>query len=505
MSPGFLFADRPDDIVRVRESLDQAGYTQANAHRILGDNVLVMQGFVFLAAGDLTPHVHRTGGGSPLETLIRLFLLGVDVDLSHATQALAPLGPEVWAEAGLVAIRSSRVTGLVRLLPYEAGGDDWIVAYDSSARRRHQAADFVIGVGLASCTLASMTVRPHVERCLDLGTGNGVQAVHAHQHADVVVATDRNARAVAFAAFTAALNRIANVTAREGSLFDPIQGEQFGLIVSNPPFIISPEASFAWRDGGLPLDGLCRRIVAEAPAHLERDGWCQLLANWVHPGDGDWRQRLAGWFEGTGCNVWVIQRQVQDAERYAAGWIGYEGLDATRAKEAFDAWMEHYRQADVAAVGYGLITMRRSSGAAPWVRIDELTQDFEVPCGDAIQAGFERFTWLADVGHDNRRLLAARLRAADDVRLDERRVLCAGSWESRKAELRLAHGLRQERPADPEAAAVVAGCNGSSALGQVLEGVASSAGSNPTSIAARAVPIVRNLIEQGFLVPDGPG
>ena len=330
-----------------------------------------------------------------------------------------------------MAIRSSTVTGLVRLLPYEAAGDDWIVAYDSSARRRHQAADFVIGVGLASRTLASMTVRPHVERCLDLGTGNGVQAVHAHRHAGVVVATDRNARAVAFAAFTAALNRIANVTAREGSLFDPVQGERFGLIVSNPPFIISPEASFAWRDGGLPLDGLCRRIVAEAPAHLERDGWCQLLANWVHPGDGDWRRRLAGWFEGTGCDVWVIQRQVEDAERYAARWIGYEGLDATGAEEAFDAWMEHYRQADVAAVGYGLITMRRSSGAAPWVRIDELTQDFELPCGDAIQAGFERFAWLADVGHDDRRLLAARLRAADDVRLDERRVLCAGSWESR--------------------------------------------------------------------------
>ena len=44
MSPGFLFADSPGDIVRVRESLDQAGYTHANAHRILGDNVLVMQG-----------------------------------------------------------------------------------------------------------------------------------------------------------------------------------------------------------------------------------------------------------------------------------------------------------------------------------------------------------------------------------------------------------------------------------------------------------------------------
>ena len=505
MSPGFLFADRPGDIVRVRESLDRAGYTHANAHRILGDSVLDLQGFVFLAAGDLPPQIHRTGGGSPLETLIRLFLLGVDVDLSHATRALAPLGPEVWAEAGLVAIRSSTVTGLVQLLPYEADGHDWIVAYDSSVRRRHQAADFVIGVGLASRTLAGMTVRPHVERCLDLGTGNGVQAVHAHRHAGVVVATDSNARAVAFAAFTAALNGIANVTAREGSLFDPVQGERFGLIVSNPPFIISPEASFAWRDGGLPLDGLCRRIVAEAPAHLERDGWCQLLANWVHPEDGDWKRRLTGWFEGTGCDVWVIQRQVQSAEQYAARWIGYEGLDATAAAEAFDAWMEHYRKAEVAAVGYGLITMRRSSGAAPWLRIDELTQDFELPCGDAIQAGFARFTWLADVGHDDRRLLAARLRAADDVRLEERRVLCAGSWESGTAVLRSAHGLRQARPADSEAAAVVAGCDGSRVLGEVLDEVARSAGADPTSVAARAVPIVRNLIEQGFLVPGGPG
>ena len=40
----------------------------------------------------------------------------MDVDLSHATQALALLGPDVWEEAGLVAIRSSTVTGLIARL-----------------------------------------------------------------------------------------------------------------------------------------------------------------------------------------------------------------------------------------------------------------------------------------------------------------------------------------------------------------------------------------------------
>jgi methylase of polypeptide subunit release factors len=504
----FLFADRPDDIARVRESLDHAGYTVDEVGQVMGD-----QGFKLLSpvhgglteaedrTGELAPVLRRTQGGSALETLIRLFLCGVEVDLAAATRALAPLSPEVWATAGLVALGSASVTGLVKLLPYEVTGCRWIVAYDSNRRLQQHAADYVMGVGDSSRTLANMTVRPHVERCLDLGTGSGVQGLHASHHADSVLATDRNPRAVAFAAFNMALNGIANVAARQGDLFEPVEGERFGLIVSNPPFIISPQALFYWRDGGLPVDGITQRIVERAPAHLEDNGWCQIVANWAHLAHGDWKKRLAGWFEGSGCDVWVIQRKMQSAERYASHWVRYEEPDP-RTGEAFNAWMDFYRRSDVAAVGFGLITMRRSRRSTTWLRIDELTQDLAVPCGEEIPASFDRFTWLAEQSGAERRLLEERLTVAADARLHERRVVSGGRWVAEEAELRLEQGLRHVTSIDPQGVGLVAGCDGRHTLGELLQRLADSIGADVADVAAQALPIVRRLIEQGLLLPE---
>jgi Methylase of polypeptide chain release factors len=50
-----------------------------------------------------------------------------------------------------------------------------------------------------SVTLASLTVRRDVASALDVGTGCGVQALLAAKHAERVVATDINERALAFA------------------------------------------------------------------------------------------------------------------------------------------------------------------------------------------------------------------------------------------------------------------------------------------------------------------
>ena len=54
--------------------------------------------------------------------------------------------------------------------------------------------------------LASLTPRVQVARALDIGTGNGVHALLAARHADEVVATDVNPRALAFTQISAGLN-----------------------------------------------------------------------------------------------------------------------------------------------------------------------------------------------------------------------------------------------------------------------------------------------------------
>ena len=77
-----------------------------------------------------------------------------------------------------------------------------------------------------------------------------------------------NARALAYAKFNAALNGVGNVETRLGSFFEPVDGEQFDLVVANPPYVVSPESAYLFRDGGLRGDAVSEHVVRHAPASL---------------------------------------------------------------------------------------------------------------------------------------------------------------------------------------------------------------------------------------------
>src|SRR5207245_8523698 len=94
-------------------------------------------------------------------------------------------------------------------------------------------ADHVLGVGQASLTLAGATVRRPAGRVLDLGTGCGVQALHAAHHAGELVATDINQRALALAAATFAISDIP-VELRAGAWLEPVASDTFDQVVCNP-------------------------------------------------------------------------------------------------------------------------------------------------------------------------------------------------------------------------------------------------------------------------------
>src|SRR5205085_7429757 len=121
--------------------------------------------------------------------------------------------------------------------------------------------DWVAGIHPPSVTLAKLTVRRRVARALDVGTGNGIQALLASRHARDVVATDLNARALGMADLNARLNGIGNIEFRRGSFFEPVAGERYDLITVNPPYVISPEARYAYRDSGLLGDTVSREAV----------------------------------------------------------------------------------------------------------------------------------------------------------------------------------------------------------------------------------------------------
>ncbi|MDP9417919.1 MAG: class I SAM-dependent methyltransferase, partial [Actinomycetota bacterium] len=420
-----------DQAARLREALLAAAYTTSDVADLLGPVA-----HAALARQETVPARRATTGGSPLETLIRLFLLQLPVD-ERALQRALPVDAGV--AAGLVERAGGDVRARLDLRPYD---EDFYVVSDLDAGLdaavRPVSPDHVIGLGGASATLAELTPRRPVGRALDIGTGSGVQSLHLTGHADRVVATDVSARALALARLSAGLSGV-DFDLREGSLYAPVAGERFDLIVSNPPFVVSPAARFTYRDSGLPGDELCRRLVAGAAGHLEEGGTFVCLANWVHGRGEPWGERVRSWLP-QGCDAWVVQREVEDPAQYVSLWLHDSG-DVHRPEfvELYDVWLAGFEAAGVEAVGFGWITLRRTPSQQPTVRVEEWPHAVEQPLGPHVQAWFERQQWLR--GHDDDALLDARPRVASDVVQEQ--LGPPGAEDPERIVLRQHRGLRR--------------------------------------------------------------
>lgn len=314
-------ADRPDIAERLRDALLAADFTADGLLDLLG-----APAYAALARSETVPALRATRGDTPLELLVRLFLLQQPVPHARVAGVL-PL--DDCLETGwLVTADGGEVAAAVDVRPYGGpDGEDWFIVSDlgcavgGAGGIGSRDEGVVLGVGGASTTLAGITVRTPVASALDLGTGSGIQALHAAQHATRVTATDLNPRALHITALTLALSGVPAADLREGSLFEPVrEDETYDLIVSNPPFVISPGARLTYRDGGMGGDDLCRTLVQEAGERLREGGFAQFLANWQHVEGEDWHDRLRSWVP-RGCDAWIVQREVQDVTQYAELWL----------------------------------------------------------------------------------------------------------------------------------------------------------------------------------------
>jgi release factor glutamine methyltransferase len=122
------------------------------------------------------------------------------------------------------------------------------------------------------------------ERVLDLGTGCGILAILAALMGGEVVATDVNPDAISCAGENARRHGVANrIDLRLGSLFDPVRGEKFDLILFNPPYLpTAPDErdgsplELAW-DGGDEGRSVIDRFLEGLPDHMSSRGRAMFL------------------------------------------------------------------------------------------------------------------------------------------------------------------------------------------------------------------------------------
>jgi hypothetical protein len=485
----FSFPDEAD-YLRFRDVLYSANFTEAGINDAVG-----IQGFKSV---DMALLLYRTRAGSALDTFIRLFLLEIPVDVQAAREAIKPMRLETLTEAGIFEIEGEFVLSTVSLRP----GQGLLFAFDLS-RRLHspEGANYVMGFGPSSLSLANLTVRNPSRLTLDLGTGCGTQALMAAGHSDMVIAADLNPRALSLTNFNARLNGFSNVECREGNLFEPVEGCTFDLIVSNPPFVISPEMHYIFRDSGMSGDEVCEKIAREAPRFLSEGGCFQMLCNWVEYAGRDWRERIAGWFEGSGCDVWVLNTKRDDTATYASHWIKHTEKDTPQQHlRRFEEWMKYYAQLGIEAVGGGIINVRRSSAHRAWFQTDEIPDDKAEAGGDAILLGFELYDFLQTV-QDDGVLLETRLHTSPHVALKSLSVPSPGGWSGTALQLTLSRGLAFTANIDGPMANFVPQCDGRRTLGELMLDMSVSMRVDPAGIASDFCSLVRRLLSLGFLLP----
>lgn len=484
-----------DDVVagELRAALREAPFTPQAVHELLGTPA-----HRALMRNETTPAIRATADGSPLSTLIRLFSLQRPVDAAAAERALPELVDRLCL-AGVLERTVSEVRARVDVRPYGDEDNDWWVVCDLTpgldGADRTVPSDHVLGISEASMTLAQLTNREPVERALDLGAGCGVQSLHLSTHASQVVSTDVNARALAMARATARLNDV-ELDIRDGSLFEPVADEQFDLIVTNPPFVISPGTGerLVYRDSGLPGDELVRRLVTEAPNHLRPGGWLQVLGNWVHRGGRSWDDRVAEWLADSGCDAWVLQREVVDLPTYVELWLADAGLHGTpQYRERYDTWLSWFADEGIEAVGFGWMCLRRTDRDSPMIRMEDWHAEIEQPVAPQVRAWADAID-IIDVA--DRELMSLRPRQNDLVQED---LSTPGAAEPERIVVRQQHGLRRARQVDTVEAGLIGACDGELSIGQIIDALAQLLDCDARELRTSYAESVRSLFEDGYL------
>ncbi|HET6816669.1 MAG TPA: methyltransferase [Mycobacteriales bacterium] len=434
---------------------------------------------------------------SPRATVARLFLLGDDVALDDVADVVA-----LDDVAPLLSTQSGVARAAYDVSPYADDTHDWWVVSDrTAASGRPARADHVLGVGRASTTLAQLTVRRPVRSALDVGTGCGVQSLHLSTHADRVTATDVVDRAVQLAATSFALSGV-DVELLTGDLVGPVRDRAFDLVVCNPPFVVGPDARFAYRDADWSsspeqeADALSRRAVRAAAEVLGDGGVAQLLVNWLHVRGEDWRERVAGWVGDLGVDALLLERDTQDPAGYVDTWLADAG--ESDDEERAEQWRRWLVARGVEAVGFGWVVLRRGPGPHR-VAVERVVQEVEQPLGEQIGRWLDRLSWLRDTADPE--LLDARLRVADGVRLESWSRPGTDGWDTELQRLVGGGGFHWSVECDEAVAALVAGCDGSRPVAELVAVLSAATAMPSAELAAAVCGALRPLVERGILEP----
>ncbi|GJQ28834.1 MAG: hypothetical protein HBSAPP03_07180 [Phycisphaerae bacterium] len=262
------------------------------------------------------------------------------------------------------------------------------------------------GIGVNARALSRMIPRGAIGSALDLGCGQGFHALRASRHARRVVGTDVSRVALHLAWINAVINGAFNVEFRRGSVYEPVEGMTFDLIMANTPFVFSPVHTVTSTGAAAAGDAVCGAIVRGAGARLNEGGYGVFICNWEHRAGARWDATPRAWVEGTGVDAWIVHLGQSSVTRVMEAWFtkraGPNAENEVGCVEALRRWRAHVAREGVEALSLGMIFVRKRAGAT-WVRCDEdVLAEGDAPGGVQVRRVFEntmhlegaRASWL---------------------------------------------------------------------------------------------------------------
>jgi methylase of polypeptide subunit release factors len=472
---------------RLGTSLRRVGYSEEAIHNLLGEDA-------YSSERADTPAEERRLPDTPLATLVRLLFLQLPVSVEDAEAALGPESVEALEVTGLAEV-GDRVVPRARILPI----GKVLLASDGFSRDGDDPADYVATYTPTARVLDSLTPRPRVDRALDVGTGSGIHALLAAQHARRVIATDVNPRAIAYTELNAALNGLRNVECRQGSLFDPVEGETFDLITCNAPYVVSPERRWVYRDSEFSEDEVSQRVILAAAEHLTAGGYAAMLVSWLAFDEDNPDERVLAWAEASGCDSWILSTMNSDPLTHAAEWNSH--LVGAALGEALDEWSQYFDALGVQLVSEGAVVLHKGRGGKHTARVDELDEEELDDAGAQILRAFESRGKLAELAGD-KELLDARVGVASSLRLDRELEPAGGRAVDVDGRVELTEGTKHAVDASADVQEVVASLDSRMRLSEVVETTADRLGlleDEVETLREEALDVARELLELGAL------
>lgn len=452
------------------------------------------------AAGEEHRMLYRTRAVTAENAVIRLFLLGTSIDEATAKESIPKSILELCSKAGLLETAGGRVRACIVIVPI--GG----LLFASDAFRvlgTDKAADFVLPASTHSANfLRRLTMRTPVDSMLDLGCGCGIHALCAAEHSGKVVATDLSPAAVRYTEFNARLNGIDNIECLTGNLFEPVAGRRFDLIVSNPPFVMGPDAQFTYRDNPLELDEFCRQLIREAPTHLTEGSYLQMLCEWAEIKGQSWTERLSAWMRGIGCDAWILHSSSRDPASYVAQRSADISGTQPGSDRTYDDWVGYFEKNEVTAIHAGMIVSRRRNGQN-WFHVQGIAGDVETDAGEAVLQGLAACDFL-DLCNDDDSLLEATLRLAPELTLEQHFARRDNEWNPGKNLLRLAGSLPADAEVDDPVLAFLNQIDGQKTIRECIEKFSDITGAPSKKLTAELLPAVRLFIGRRYLEAADP-